>query len=40
VRYYGFYSNKTRGQRKKADTDDKIPTIVNSDGSKKAFRKS
>jgi hypothetical protein len=39
VRYYGFYSNKSRGQRKKANTDDKIPAIVNSDITKKAFRK-
>ncbi len=40
VRYYGFYSNKARGQRKKADADDKIPSIVDSGVSKKAFRKS
>ena len=25
VRYYGFYSNKSRGLRKKAGTDDQVP---------------
>ncbi|WP_052306606.1 transposase [Acetivibrio clariflavus] len=39
VRYYGYYSNKSRGQRKKAETDDKVPAIVSSDLSKKAFCK-
>ncbi len=39
VRYYGFYSNKARGQRKKLSEGDKVPSIVNSDVSKKAFRK-
>ncbi|MFH0728048.1 MAG: transposase [Pseudomonadota bacterium] len=28
VRYYGFYSNKLRGLRKKRDEDDEIPTII------------
>ena len=28
VRYYGYFSNKSRGMRKKADTDDTIPTIM------------
>ena len=28
VRYYGYYSNKSRGLRKKAETDDDIPVIV------------
>jgi len=28
VRYYGFFSNKSRGMRKKADADDVIPTIM------------
>jgi hypothetical protein len=40
VRYYGHYSNKCRGQRKKANIDNKIPTILNNDVSKIAFRKS
>jgi len=28
VRYYGYFSNKSRGMRKKADADDIIPTIM------------
>ncbi len=28
VRYYGYYSNKSRGLRKKAETDNDIPVIV------------
>ena len=28
VRYYGYFSNKSRGMRKKADADDTIPTIM------------
>jgi hypothetical protein len=42
VRYYGYYSNKSRGQRKKADQnqDDDIASIIESDLSNKAFRKS
>jgi len=39
VRYYGFYSNKSRGLRKKAGTDDEVPALIESDGSKKEFRK-
>ncbi|MEN8905152.1 MAG: transposase [Clostridiales bacterium] len=39
VRYYGFYSNKARGQRKKANTDNKIPSLVNTNISKKHFKK-
>ena len=27
VRYYGYYSNKCRGRRKKAATDDIVPSI-------------
>ena len=40
VRYYGYYSNKSRGQRKKADQDDEIASIIESDLPDKAFRKS
>lgn len=40
VRYYGFYSNKSRGQRKKADQDDDIAHIIDTGLSNKAFRKS
>ncbi len=39
VRYYGYYSNKSRGLRKKAGTDDQVPALVDSDISRKAFRK-
>ena len=39
VRYYGFYSNKSRGLRKKAGTDDDVPALIDSDISRKAFRK-
>ena len=39
VRYYGFYSNKSRGLRKKADTDDQVPALIDSDISPQAFRK-
>lgn len=28
VRYYGWYSNKSRGMRKKASMDDAIPAVV------------
>ena len=39
VRYYGYYSNKSRGLRKKAGTDDEVPALIDSDISCKAFRK-
>ena len=39
VRYYGYYSNKSRGLRKKAGTDDEVPALIESDVSKKEFRK-
>jgi hypothetical protein len=28
VRYYGYYSNKSRGMRKKAETDGDIPAVI------------
>lgn len=28
VRYYGYYSNKSRGMRKKAGSDDQVPALV------------
>jgi hypothetical protein len=40
VRYYGYYSNKSRGLRKKADSDGQVPDVVENDISKKQFRKS
>jgi len=39
VRYYGYYSNKSRGLRKKAGTDDQVPALIDSDISRKDFCK-
>ena len=39
VRYYGFYSNKSRGLRKEAGTDDQVPALIDSDISPQVFRK-
>ena len=39
VRYYGFYSNVSRGKRKKQDQDGMIPSILEPDGSSKEHRK-
>ena len=39
VRYYGFYSNKSRGLRKKTGTDDAVPALIESEVSSKKFRK-
>jgi len=39
VRYYGYYSNVSRGKRKKADADDKIPCILEPELTDMAFRK-
>ncbi len=38
VRYYGWYSNKSRGMRKKADLDDTIPAVIPNEMSSKEFR--
>jgi hypothetical protein len=38
VRYYGFYSNRCRGDRKKTDNDHEILSVADSDMSSKAFR--
>ena len=35
VRYYGWYSNKSRGMRKKAGTDDTIPAVMPNETSSK-----
>jgi len=40
VRYYGYYSNVSRGKRKEAGTDYVIPCILEPQGDSKAFRKS
>ena len=39
VRYYGYYSNVSRGKRKKQDSDERIPSILEPDGSSKEFRR-
>ncbi len=39
VRYYGYYSNVSRGKRKKHDQDGLIPSILKPDGSSKEHRK-
>ena len=38
VRYYGWYSNKSRGMRKKAGLDDTIPAVMPNDMSAKESR--
>jgi hypothetical protein len=38
MRYYGYYSNKSRGLRKKAETDDDAPGIVKNELSSKEWR--
>jgi hypothetical protein len=40
VRYYGYYSNVSRGKRQKEGNDDAIPCILERQGELKAFRKS
>ncbi len=39
VRYYGYYSNVASGKRKKAEKDELIPSILESEGSSKEYRK-
>jgi len=39
VRYYGYYSNVSRGKRKKHDQDDIIPSILELEGSSNEYRK-
>ncbi|MDA8134105.1 MAG: transposase [Desulfobacteraceae bacterium] len=38
VRYYGWYSNKSRGMRKKANQDDAIPAVLPNQMSSKERR--
>jgi hypothetical protein len=38
VRYVGYYSNKSRGMRKKAETDDIVPSIAPGELTSKQFR--
>jgi hypothetical protein len=39
VRYYGYYSNKIRGMRKKAEEDDLVPALMEPVLTSRAFRK-
>jgi len=39
VRYYGYYSNVSRWNRKKQDSDELIPSVLESDESSKERRK-
>ncbi len=39
VRYYGYYSNVSRGRRKKANTDELIPTVLEPELTSKVFRR-
>jgi hypothetical protein len=39
MRYYGYYSNTSRGMRKKAGIDDQVPALVESAVSSTAFRR-
>jgi hypothetical protein len=38
-RYYGYYSNVSRGKRKKETEDVLIPSILEPEGSSKEYRK-
>jgi hypothetical protein len=38
VRYYGFYSNKSRGMRKKSINTEEVPALVNTEQGRKKFR--
>jgi hypothetical protein len=39
VRYYGYYSNVSRGKRQKEGRDDLIPCILEPQGDEKIFRR-
>jgi hypothetical protein len=39
VRYYGYYSNKSRGMHKKDGSNDQVPALVESAESSTAFRR-
>jgi hypothetical protein len=39
VRYYGYYSNVSRGKRKRDDQDDLIPSILEPEGTSREYRK-
>ena len=39
IRYYGYYSNKSRGLLKKAGMDDAVPALIDAKMAPKEFRK-
>jgi hypothetical protein len=39
VRYYGYYSNVSRGKRQKEGNDDAVPSLIESQGDEKIFRR-
>jgi hypothetical protein len=39
VRYYGYYSNKSRGLRRRAGKEDDVPALIDSDLSAAEFRR-
>ena len=39
VRYYGYYSNVSRGKRKRQDQDGRVPCILQPDEPSKGYRK-
>jgi len=39
VRYYGYYSNVSRGKRKKIDQDGLTPSIMEPDGSSREHKR-
>ena len=38
VRYYGFYSNKSRGMGKKAANTEDVPALIHTEQGHKQFR--
>jgi hypothetical protein len=39
VRYYGHYSNVSRGKRQMEGNDDAVPSIIESQGDEKIFQR-
>jgi hypothetical protein len=39
ARYYGYYSNKSRGVRKKEERDDEVAALIENDLSPKTFKR-
>jgi hypothetical protein len=40
IRYYGYYSNRARGDRKKKGKDDEVPALMEPEVSSKELRRS